>query len=147
MSTKVIDHGWNRIERELKKLVNMELKVGVIGKEDLAAIAMFNEFGTRYNDEDGSYHIPPRPFMRLTFENKGDELKSRTARGYANILSGSTAKREANRIGAWYKGEVQRSIRSNIQPKNADSTIARKKSSKTLIDTGRLRAAITFQIV
>jgi phage gpG-like protein len=139
VSTKVIDKGWNRIERELNKLVNMELQVGVIGKEDLAAIAMYNEFGTK--------HIPARPFMRLTFENKGDELKQRTAQAYVRIVEGSTATREANRIGAWYKSEVQRSIRSNIQPANADSTIARKKSNKTLIDTGRLRMAITFQIV
>ena len=51
-----------------------------------------------------------------------------------------------NRVGAVMVGHVQEKIASNIPPKNAQVTINKKKSSKTLVDKGTMRQAISFEV-
>ncbi len=113
--------------------------VGITGHggSDLIVIAAANEFGT----EDG--RIPSRPFMRNALNKP--ELAKFVATSAAAYMRGQFSLDETlNRIGAYTTGLVQRSIGSNIQPPHAPSTIARKGSNKTLINTGRLRQSITW---
>ena len=65
---------------------------------------------------------------------------------YTAVLSGSSVYPEVNRIGLLYKGLIQRMIGSNMPPGLKPKTIARKGSSKSLIDTGRMRQSIDFEV-
>ncbi len=115
--------------------------VGVLGSagSDLVTIAAVNEYGT----EDG--RIPSRPFLRTAMADRriaGTAAKEITAY-YTGKRDLETA---LNRLGAVAQGAVQRRIGSNIQPANAASTVKQKGSSKTLIDTGRLRQSIAWAV-
>jgi hypothetical protein len=55
-----------------------------------------------------------------------------------------TAEQSLNRIGIVAQGDVQMSIVSGNWVPNAPRTIARKKSSRPLIDTGAMRQAVTW---
>ena len=53
----------------------------------------------------------------------------------------------AKNIAEMIKDAIQESISSNIAPSNSDMTIARKKSSSTLIDTGLLRSSVQSGVI
>ena len=131
-SVKVIDHGWNRIEREFRTFEKSELVVGVLDSE-VAYYAAVNEFGTEKTD-----HIPARPFMRNTFEDKSKEINELYYEEAWAVIDGkSTASRALNRIGLHIQGLIQKTIRSGVDPANADSTKEQKGHSKTLIGGSR----------
>ena len=149
MSTKLIDRGWNKIKTNLKALKNTEITVGIQGQEarlqdpdsdaSLADIAVYNHFGTK--------HIPERPFLQLALDNNKAEILKRFKGSMRLITEGKvTAPTQLDRLGAYLVALVQQEISSNIQPANAPSTIRRKGSSRTLIDTGRLRQSVTYEI-
>lgn len=77
-SLKDIDNGWKALKKNLKKLKNDELVVGIPGNIDFgtptqAAIGAVHEFGSA----DGS--IPSRSFLRSTFDknvNKYNKILS-----------------------------------------------------------------------
>ncbi len=131
--------------------------VGVVGARDsdLVVIAASNEFGTA--------RIPSRPFMRNAMNDPrlsrfvGERmralLRGKMLQDRPPDFIGGTGRSGADeqllmleRIGAFMKGLVQRSIGSNTPPPNAPATIQRKKSSRTLINTGRLRQSIAWEI-
>lgn len=150
MTTKLIDRGWNNIKTQIKRLQGTEITVGVQGQEaqlkdpdsdaTLADIAVYNHFGTK--------HIPARPFLQLALDNNQKQINDFIDKNlnYLMTKKGSQAPAALNRIGAFLVGAIQREINSNIQPANAPSTIRAKKSSRTLVDSGRLRSSITYEI-
>jgi hypothetical protein len=118
------------------------VKVGVLGApgSDMATIAATMEYGSPSNN------IPARPFMRKTMSSR--TLANTVSRVAARYYKGSIDLAQAlGMIGVVGVGEVQRSIGSNIPPPNKPRTIKRKKSDRTLIDTGRLRQSISYQVV
>lgn len=151
MSVKVIDKGWNRIKKELEDIDNAYVKVGVLsdagsyaeteGKSvNLADVATFNEFGTS--------SIPARPFMAQTFENNRNMVSATIAVMKDQIFAGeSSVSRALNKLGTWYKGLTQKIFREGDFQENAPATIRLKGSSKPLIDTGRLRQSIDYEVV
>lgn len=150
MTTRLVDRGWNNIKTQIKRLQGTEITVGVQGQEarlkdpdsgaTLADIAAYNHFGTK--------HIPPRPFLQLALDNNQKQINDFIDKNlnYLMTRKGAQAPAALNRIGAFLVGQIQREINSNIQPANAPSTIKAKKSSRTLVDTGRLRSSITYEI-
>nr|DAI17696.1 MAG TPA: virion morphogenesis protein [Caudoviricetes sp.] len=136
-----------RIERDLKELASYEIAVGVQGAEaaenyddsgaTVAEVAVWNEFGTS--------KIPQRPFMQQTAErhdNWGDE----TAKTWNAVIDGENPKIGANLIGEKVKGDIQEEIANGEFTPNAPRTIAKKKSARPLIDTGRMRQSITYKV-
>ncbi len=150
MTTRLVDRGWNNIKTQIKRLQGTEITVGVQGQEarlkdpdsdaTLADIAVYNHFGTK--------HIPPRPFLQLALDNNQKQINDFIDKNlnYLMARKGAQAPAALNRIGAFLVGAIQREINSNIQPANAPSTIRQKKSSRTLVDSGRLRSSITYEI-
>jgi len=131
-------------DRAVNGEISGELTVGVHAPEGaqqhsdgptVLQIAEWNEFGLG---------VPQRSFVRAWFdEQKGDvhltlrdQLRGATRRGDALQTS-------LNRVALFAQGRMQKRIADGIEPENAPSTIARKGSSKPLIDKGILRAAIT----
>ena len=139
---RTIDKGWNKIKRQLTSLDGSYTKVGIQsgegtpGEASLAQIAAYNEFGTA--------DIPARPFMRTSFLKKRPQLVQLQEQEYYKIIQMRTNTSMAlGRIGAWYAGQVQDTLTNNYWTPNKPATIRAKGSSKPLIDTGELRAAIT----
>lgn len=174
----VKDLGWDEYFKRVKEIRNAKIRVGVLGDTDkggerapgsdltVAEIAVVNEFGT----EDG--HIPSRSFLRSTFDEQREHLTDLGAELMKKVLEGSfTVDRALGILGASLASSVRDKIRSNIQPRNAPSTILHKLKQgrtarlfsrapkglggalaqagaaaavKTLIDTGRLVAAVSW---
>lgn len=66
---------------------------------------------------------------------------------YGLVVDGkTTVYRALMRVGQEHADDIKAKIRSNISPANAASTIARKKSSKTLIDTGAMLQSVTATV-
>ncbi|RIX97169.1 hypothetical protein D3218_19100 [Aureimonas flava] len=129
--------------------------------------AIRNEFGTRGSGKFfvrkgkggkvmGGFGgpVPERPFMRNAMRSNRDKYQRAMAAAARRILrgimageNGATLKREAlERLGALAQGDIQKEITSLRSPPNSPLTIALKGSSNPLIDTGEMRAAVTWTI-
>lgn len=109
--------------------------------------AIWNEFGT-------SRGIPERPFMRNTMRKKRSEYRAAMKAAAATIieqaaLGESVAKEKRKtlkKLGIKAQGDIQAEITSLRTPPNAPSTIQQKGSSNPLINSGEMRAAVTFKV-
>lgn len=141
----------NRVNLDnlIKGLVEIESKVVVVGVletagRDMQMIATANEFGTS--------KIPERSFLRSTADDESVKQKLEETASlyfYKALIGENTFGEVHTRMGQLFKRLVQARIASDIQPKNAESTLKRKKarSVKTLIDYGNLLKSIDFDIV
>lgn len=106
----------------------------------VAQVACWNEFGTE--------HSPARPFMRQTYEDYSEDIIKRgQSEIKKEIATGSpNAEKTFNAIGVCVKGYIQKEIVEGDFEPNAPSTIAKKGSSRPLIDTGQMRQSVTYVI-
>lgn len=105
-------------------------------------VGAVHEFGS----EDG--RIPERSFLRGTMRAKQRELDAIAETVAKKVTrSGGTFEQGLNMLGSVLAAAIQEAIADGIPPPNAPSTIARKGSSKPLIDTGHLRQSITWKVV
>lgn len=101
--------------------------------EYVAEVAFKNEFGTS--------QIPSRPFFRNAIKkNKTKWLKSLEA----DINKNNDSALE--KLGELIRGDIVKSITSLRTPPNSEQTILRKGSSNPLIDTGFMRASVSWTI-
>lgn len=98
---------------------------------NLASLAAVLEFG---ND-----HIPSRPFLRQTLEENQEKY---TALFVQWFDQGVPITQIYERLAIMAQGDVQLNIVRSNWTVNAPSTIKRKKSSKPLIDTGKMRQSV-----
>lgn len=140
-----IDHGFDKLIRGMEGLDSHSVKVGIqsdAGEHDgvdLVDIAVWNEFGTKT--------IPARPFMRHTAENQADNASKVGDRYVGLVIEGKLNPVEVyKRIGEWYQGVQRDAVRSGPWVPNAPSTIAKKGSSRPLIDTGKMVNAIRYEV-
>ena len=152
MSVTDRDLGYRRIIEDLKALSDApHVLVGIRQAEGskiaegeeitLAGIAAVNEFGSA----DGK--IPSRPFLRSTVDENRDKYVKVMETNAKLMLDGkSSMEKGLTLLGFRVVRDVQKKIRNNDFPRNAPATIKEKKSSKPLIDTGRLRQSIDFEL-
>lgn len=127
-----------RIIKDIESLAKTEIKVGIIDDEYVAEYATYNEYGTS--------KIPARSFIRSTVDQKAEWSKA-IEKTYNNIIDGKVSLNDGvNKLGATARDDIKSTINSNVPPPNAPSTVARKKHSKTLIDTGLMRDSITYEV-
>ncbi|MDR7027257.1 hypothetical protein [Rhizobium rosettiformans] len=113
---------------------------------DVLERAFFNNFGTE--------RIPERPFMQGAMRANRSSYRSLMISGAKEIVRAAAAgedpkkvmRRVLRKLGVKAQGDIQEEITSLQSPPNAPSTIARKKSSNPLIETGELRASVTFKV-
>ena len=149
------DLGYKEIMREITKLSKLELLVGVQEGEvtsrevrghhtrdagvSIAQYAAENEFGTR--------ETPQRSFMRSSFDENLPKIETYVAKQYGLVIDGKQKARTAvGLIGQVLTAMIQRKIRQITFPPNSAITIARKGSSKPLIDFGQMIASIRYAI-
>jgi hypothetical protein len=140
----------------LEILKSHYVKVGVLrgtgthgtSKTNTAAVAAYNEFGTS--------SIPERSFMRPAFRDLAHHRRviSESVPKLIFVKDGNRLRKNP-RVKAFFAvfgmsmvSEIQKKIRSNIPPANAESTKARKGPNKTstLIDTGAMLQAINYKV-
>jgi hypothetical protein len=161
------DRGYARILKDLASLNGADVFVGIrqekgqVMDEDgditVAGYATVNEFGS----EDG--RIPERSFLRSTVDEKEEKYQTLLAAQIGEVLDGKqTPDKALMTLGERAVRDVQMKIASNIGPANAESTYrkirapqARRKGGATpkgsgpkvtLIDTGRMRQSIDYEI-
>jgi len=111
---KDTDKGMEKILEEMKKLSEMQVKVGFpmgsgeVARDggeniDIAQIAAWNHYGT--TNKDGSVRIPARPFMTDAFDNNRERI-----------------------------GELAEKLISEIKQGKADAEIAARKCAVANID-------------
>lgn len=104
------------------------------GGESIAAIGEAHEFGAG---------VPQRSFLRAWFDERQSEIeKTIQAQLELSLQRGKSLDWALERVAVWAQADIQKRIAAGIDPPNAPSTIQRKGSSKPLIDTGVLKAAI-----
>jgi len=138
---KDIDRGFNDLI-EINRNMPKGVSVGIFGSEnsDVVKYASKNEFGVG---------VPERPFMRHTFDiekEKISDMITKTVSGY--IKKDRNLFKSFGLIGNYIKSRIQNSITTAYQwaKPNAPLTKKLKKSDKPLIDTGRMRASITYKV-
>ena len=106
---------------------------------DIVMRAFFNEFGTK--------RIPERPFMRNAMRANRDKYNASMGKAAGAVIKGNTSLRQVlGKLGAMAQGDIQQEIRDLDTPPNAASTVAKKKSSNPLIDTGEMRQRVTWKV-
>jgi len=133
-----------KFEARLREADGVTLEIGFPGKDQegktLAGIASTNEFGT--------LHIPSRSFLRTTFDAKETQKKlDRTLKALMTLPGESrSVENLTEALGVTMVAEIRKKIRSNIAPPNALRTVNRKKSARTLIDTGRMLQGVDYAL-
>lgn len=148
MSVKVTDKitaDGKKLQKILKELADKEVRVGFQqGKTteedgtDVCDIAAWNELGT--------VNMPSRPFLRMSVDDNSDKINSFMSAQKRSIINGEPADRILKKIGIFQKDLIQEKITEGSFAPNAPSTIKAKGSSKPLIDTGRMRQSVNFEI-
>lgn len=160
ITVKEIDHGWADIRRNVKLLGEMGgvCHVGVQGQQaaanhqhsglTVAQIANVHEFGKVIHQPrmKRTIVIPARSFLRATVDEYQEAITRREVLLSQGVLYGKFELRAGLELfGMYVVGLIQQRMANGILPANRPSTIARKGSSKPLIDTGQLRNSVTWQ--
>ncbi|MCD8364444.1 MAG: hypothetical protein LUC83_01265, partial [Clostridiales bacterium] len=87
-----------------------------------------------------------RPFMRDSVNLHKEEISTFAAKAAQAIAKGGTAEQALKQIGLLQKSLVQDQITNGDYTPNAKSTIRKKGSAHPLIDTGRMRQSVNFQV-
>jgi|GEM_PF-914817 len=156
-----------KIEKEIKKLNNSFVKIGVteakgtkkhpgntkrnkkspIQPPSVVQVAFWNEFGTKV--------IPERPFLKTSFDQNRRFYNSEIDKELEAILMGQTKVRNALKsLGFKGKTKVVETIDKALTwaRKLSDATIKRKAKgslrgpNQPLVDSGRLRSSIDFEV-
>jgi hypothetical protein len=146
------DKGWNAMKRRAKQAVDSNIVVGIFGEKadaphpegsglKVGEIGAVHEFGAP------EANIPERSFIRTTVDISQEEIKRIQHRVADKYFMGKLQLAQAlNQIGLFVQGKIRSRISAGIPPPNAPSTIARKGSSKPLIDKGHLRASVDYEV-
>lgn len=158
MTVRVTDNGASKMLAELRALGGKTVRVGILdeapkragsengkaksgGRATLLGVAAVHEFGAP------AAGIPSRSFIRATVDLKRAEIDAEKSKLAAQVAEGKiTAQVALERLGAFVQGLVQARIAEGIGPALKPATIARKKSSKPLVDTGQLRSSVTWKV-
>jgi hypothetical protein len=141
------DRGYKKVIKELTRR-NAGVSVGIHAKDaskkeaggrTVLEVGTWNEFGTKT--------IPERSFIRGWFDAFQDANRKTVTALAKRVAAGRiTQEQMLGQLGALFKGQAQQRISDGIEPANAQSTIDRKGSSKPLVDSGQLKASISYEV-
>ncbi len=128
---------WNRVLSNMAGANDQGVVTGIF-KGDISEYAHHNEFGT--------IHIPKRPFMRKAFDQNEDSYLEMFKTMWFQQVGGElkSVRTHLVRIGVKARNDIIKTISRGGFERNAPTTVAAKRSSKPLVDTGDMQRAITF---
>ena len=137
-----------RLERRIKEMASRpHVAVGILQDEkrdngfSLVDLAVVHEYGSK----DG--RIPCRSFIRSTCDAKRADHTKLVTQLQSKIIDGKLGMKQAlTQFGEVVSKDMVQTINRGIEPQLAEATVRRKKSSKALIDTGRLKGSITHEV-
>lgn len=131
--------GVKTLIRKFEELRSKAVYVGIPAESNPLLDKGFNMASLAAVLEFGNARIPSRPFLRDTLEKYREKY---TALFAEQLKQGKSPEQAMSLIAVIAQGDVQDNIVNGNWTPNAKSTIRRKKSSKPLINTGRLRQSI-----
>lgn len=109
------------------------------GGVTLLQVAEWMEFGTS--------KVPERSYIRAYFDENGERIQKMLEVMAVSVAAGKRTRQQAiELVGQKIVGEIQARISRGIPPPNAESTIRQKGSSTPLVNTGQLRAGISYEV-
>lgn len=148
MTAGVKDSGWSDYFRKLIEETSRSITVGI--HEDETDREIDSDFKT--NAEIGYIHefglgVPRRSFLREPFESNHDRLVRMQQQIFKAAAVGQIAPSSVlPLIGESAVSLLKNNIRDGISPPLSPTTVALKKSSTPLIDTGQLLNSIDYQV-
>ena len=137
-------------EKQLRRMKAGGVKAGIT--QDKATSKVYGNGWTVLQNgiaHEFGYGVPERSFIRLPFRLKRDEITDAIDKEFNRIIEGkSDAEKALNRIGLVARNISVMAFRTEGYgnwPAIEQSTAERKGSSKTLIDKGILRGAISWE--
>ncbi|MDU4960193.1 MAG: hypothetical protein E6X17_05980 [Sporomusaceae bacterium] len=112
----------------------------------------YSEAYELYVQSHGSplWQSPPRPIVEPAIEKRKDEIAAELKVAVQAGMNGDVqgAQRQLHAVGQYAAGEVKEFFTDpdNGWPENSPATIKAKGSDRPLMDTGSLRAAITYVV-
>lgn len=138
LMVKVINHvNIDKILKDIASLDGTVVSAGVMDSKN-ATKAAINEYGTS--------KIPQRPFMRTATTRHGKSWGSKSAKAVKSVMKGMPISQVTELVGMQMKADISSTLTNGPWTPNAPSTIAKKGSSRPLIDTGELRASINYKV-
>ena len=135
---KVINHvNINKMLKDITSLDGTVVSTGVMDSKN-ATKAAINEYGTS--------KIPQRPFMRTATNRHGKSWGSKAVKAVQSVMKGMPISQVTELVGMQMKSDISSTLTNGPWTPNSPSTIAKKGSSRPLIDTGELRASITYKV-
>lgn len=151
----------------LKELSSTHLEIGIFGDSggDILMIATVQEYGCNIKVTDkmrGYLHsigihlkketkeikIPERSFVRGSYDENKNKIIDNADKLLEKVINLELPVSVFfDTLGEYIVGLVQEYMTDLKSPPNHPATIANKKSSNPLIDTGRLRQSITYKMV
>lgn len=158
MAVTVKDSGYNALVKRVIGMKPVTIRTGILEKDGakphgvdgddsltVIQIAVWNHFGT--TNADGSWRVPPRPFITSWFDAHEGELRKKLVILMRSVIAGKRTREEIlNLMGQYCVGQIQQEIADGVPPPNAPSTISKKGSSTPLVDHGVLRSSISYDI-
>lgn len=133
---KALGPGGDRAVAELRKTLaglreSVTYSAGLVhASPEVLERAHINEFGLG---------VPERPFFRIALRIIGRKLTfGASARFKRFVFSGSGVSGFTKASAEFAAATLRKTITSNVPPPNAKSTVERKGSDKTLIETGEM---------
>lgn len=145
MSVEIIEKNGFKFPKGFKGT----LKVGFFDNakypngEYVAQVAFWNEYGTI--SKNGNRHIPPRPFMRNVTDNQNAMSRIFNV-AKIELEKGTENEQVAKICGEQLVQMVKLSITGGSYIPNSAYTIAKKGSSRPLIDTGLMLSSVDFKV-
>jgi hypothetical protein len=150
----VKDQGWRAMLARAREIAGGRgVRVGILADEpkrsrepqdsglSLVEVALIHEFGAP------AAGIPQRSFLRAAIDEHAPDIRRLILAVAARALDGAITPAQAlDQIGSKVAGWVQTRIDQGIAPPLKPETIARKGSSKPLVNVGQLKAAITWKV-
>ena len=138
LMVKVINHvNINKILKDITSLDGTVVSAGVMDSKN-ATKAAINEYGTS--------KIPQRPFMRTAVSRHGKSWGEKSAKSVQSVIKGMPISQVTELVGMQMKADISSTLTNGPWTPNSVVTIAKKGSSRPLIDTGELRASITYKV-
>lgn len=141
------DPGFRKLKKNFKGPDHVD--IGVFAKQDSEVViyAATNEFGTDRAGPNRNITIPERSFLRAGIDENKQSFRAFLAAELPKVAAGKKSKKKVLlQLGALVQGKVQGKIIKGPYAANMPSTVRAKGSSRPLVDTGRLRQSITFEV-
>ena len=135
----------DRLIRDAKRGGVKRVRFGYLGNEQypdgtpVSLVALINEYGSPEN------RIPQRAFFSRALAAMRADLRRELRKGF-DPRTGGVSRELAARLGEIAKRHIQASIEATREPPNAPDTLADKRGSSPLVDSGQMAEAVDFQV-